>query len=307
MMSVASVGALGLMVLGCVACSDMPSGAPTPTNDGAVATDSGAGPMIQDAGRSQPQPIDPAVALARACPAGANVRVQLWDALATPRRPDGEPWDGNRIGLNEFICPAAAERIRQLTRQFIDAKIGAVGGALLDRYVGEEFQRAVSQLCNAGANWLQMRFEGPDMFANALATNGAVQWTSVQVEDAWLARLERTSQSAPAAWQAPCDGQRYVGTVRVTDSDLAFNDEMATMSFEMPTRSPGVLCDGWGYLDGESGVVGMLFRVTVDRPQQCEGITGASLDDLEIRKIQRQRVPTASGTSEGTIEAWRVR
>jgi hypothetical protein len=295
---------MGLVLLSCSACGE--DATAVPAQDASVQQDSNVPDPPPDAGRVD-QPIDPAVAIARACPAGANVRVQLWDVLATPRRPDGEPWDGNTVGRNELICRAGADAVRRLTRQYVNAQVGPTTGRLLDQVVGQEYERVVRELCNVGVNWLQMRFEGPDMFANALGSNDAVQWTSIQVEDNWLARLNLTSQGGPSAWQAPCDGQTYAGTVRVTDSDFAFNDPMATMRFEMPTRSPAVLCDGWGYLDGTDGVVGMLFRITVDRPQQCEGITGASLEDLEIRTMRRPNAPTATQASDRALQASRTR
>ncbi|MDP3277218.1 MAG: hypothetical protein Q8Q09_18660 [Deltaproteobacteria bacterium] len=291
------LGVMGLM-LAVVACGEPElSGVRA---DGGASADAN----TEEASTPQPppQPIDPEVARVRACPAGANVRLQLWNAYATPRRPDGEPWDGVSGGTRELVCSLAASELRNRTAMYVSINLGPNTGALLDRYLGDAYERAVREGCGLAANWLQERFEGPDMFADGFTSEGASLWRTPEVQDRWIARLNLTDRGGAAAWQAPCSAEP-VAQVSVIDSDLAFNDPMATLRFTMPTRNPGALCDGWGYLPGDQGVIALLFKITVDRPQQCDGITAQSLSDLtlERRDLRPSSVLVPTPIVRGTV------
>jgi hypothetical protein len=217
---------------------------------GCIATDGGRG-----GGGSGPTP------LLDACPPGGTLRVTLWDVYATPRRPDGDVWDGVEAGTIELICDIAAEQIRNRVRDAARAQLGGAAETV-DQLVGDAFEAQVAELCGLAGNWLQMDFEGPDLAAfGAFDGDADWRWETIQVEDTWAARLNTTISGAPAAWEIPCDTSA-VAVLTVVDRDLAFDDDVATVGLDL-TVPDEVICDGWGYYEGADGVAGLLVRLDV--------------------------------------------
>lgn len=204
-----------------------------------------------------------------ACPAGGTLRITLWDVYATPRRPDGDVWDGVSAGTIELACNAGAQLVRNRVRDAINVEL-PYAGTIADRLVGEIFQEQVAGLCGLAGNWLQMSFEGPDMFAlGAFENDAAWRWQTIQVEDMWAARLNTTTAGGTASWEVPCDSTGYVGILRVVDSDLAFDDDMGSIGLLLEYSDESI-CNGWGYYEGLDGIAGVLVRLEVfGAAQRC--------------------------------------
>ncbi|MCB9592253.1 MAG: hypothetical protein H6719_05945 [Sandaracinaceae bacterium] len=211
-----------------------------------------------------PRPID-------ACPAGGTLRVQLWDVFATPRRPDGDVWDGVSSGTSELFCRAAADVIRARVRDAAVAELGPVG-AIGDQLVGDAFEREVASLCGLAANWLQMAYEGPDLFAvGGFDFDTDWRWQTRTVQNSWAARLNTTTTGAAAGWEIPCDAPGYVAVLGVVDEDVAFDDEVGVIGLQLSTIPEQAVCDGWAYYSGAEGIAGVLVRLqVVGATPQCE-------------------------------------
>ncbi len=207
--------------------------------------------------------------------------VRLWQVYATPRQPDGSVWDGLSAGKREFVCGVAGQALRAAVRYGLnDWAPGS--GTTFDRYAGSTFQRIVSEQCGVGANWLQERYEGPDMFALGSAP-GSVPFQTAAEQDTWQA--PRVAQSwSTAVWRVPCGDASANLTFEVKDEDLAFDDQVERSRSIRPVEiPPQAICSGWGWLDGADGLVGSLFRLDVSQAEQsCEGIEAAAFNDLVI-------------------------
>lgn len=215
-------------------------------------------------------PSPPSVSV-EACPRGATLEVQLWDVYATPRKPNGEPWDGVSSSTIELVCSVAADRVRRGVREAID---GAAAGAgrLADNIAGDAFEAEVAELCGLAGNWLQMAFEGPDMFAlGAFDTDAEWRWQSYQVEDSWAARLSQATDGLPSSWEIPCGSTSAVAVLSVIDADLAFDDDVGAVGLDLASIGDQAICDGWAYFPGADGIAGVLVRLHVlDGTSSCE-------------------------------------
>lgn len=295
-MGVQSRGWAGVAVLAAMAsgCLLQPGGGrsssiPIDSDGGVVVVSDAGAPVGSDAG----PPIDPRPPEERACPRGGVLTLQLWQVYATPRQPDGSVWDGLSSGTRELLCGIAGRALRQAVRLGLNEWVPG-SGATFDRYAGSTFQRIVAEQCGVGANWLQERYEGPDLFALG-STTGASPFQTLAEQDTWQApRAARTPWST-AIWRAPCGDASTNLTFEVKDEDLAFDDQVErATTFRAGDIPPGAICSGWGWLDGADGLVGSLFRLDVSGGQQaCEGIFADSFEELVIPVADRSStIPT---------------
>ncbi|TAK30487.1 MAG: hypothetical protein EPO40_07365 [Myxococcaceae bacterium] len=240
--------------------------------DAGTGTDSGTqGPGIP--GFGNPTSFNPAD-VARACPAGGTLRLQVTRIYATPRRPDGNGWDGIP-GLTDFVCNASADRVREVLRDQINGVRMDVGDAA-DRVVGDAFRNVVATQCGAGANWFLGRWEGPDMFALMYSPGTAVspRWTTSTENDSWEA------PRVGAVWsnafvEIPCAA---LGTstfrLEVRDEELfSLWERMGETTFRGSEVSPRAMCSGIAFHEGFGGVAGVLFSTSVTgATQNCTGL-----------------------------------
>lgn len=258
---VASCGSWAWLGSHCTAGADAGPGADAGTQ----------GPGIP--GFGDPTSFNPAE-VARACPAGGTLRLQVRRVYATPRRPDGTGWDGVP-GLTDFVCRASADRVREVLRDRINGVRMDVGDAA-DRVVGEAFRNVVATQCGAGANWFLGRWEGPDMYALMYAPGTAVspRWRTSTENDAWEA------PRAGATWtnavvEVPCAA---LGTssfrLEVRDEELfSLWERMGETTFRASEVSPRAMCAGVAFREGFGGVAGVLFSTSVTgATQNCTGL-----------------------------------
>jgi hypothetical protein len=211
--------------------------------------------------------------VARACPAGGTLRLQVARVYATPRAPSGSPWDGIP-GVTDFVCSAASDRIRTALRDQINgARMGT--GDLIDRLVGDRFREVVSSQCGTAADWFLGRWEGPDMFANLYspATATTNRWRTTTEDDSWEA------PRAGATWanayvDVPCSA---LGAsqfrLEVRDADVIGSDLVGNLTFRANEVSPRAICTGYAFHEGVEGIAGALFRASVTgATQNCTGL-----------------------------------
>lgn len=224
-------------------------------------------------GFGNPATFNPAD-VARACPAGGTLRLQVTRVFATPRRPDGNGWDGIP-GITDFVCGASADRVREVLRNQINGIRMDVGDAA-DRVVGDAFRNVVATQCGAGANWFLGRWEGPDMFALMHSPDTAVspRWRTSTENDSWEA------PRAGATWsnafvEVPCAALATSSfRLEVRDEELfSLWEPMGQTSFRANEVSPRAMCTGTAFREGFGGVAGVLFRTTVTgATQNCTGL-----------------------------------
>lgn len=240
---------------------------------------SGYGPT-DDGGTTRP-PADTRPATERACPTGARLRVQLWDVYAMPRMANGDPWDGVTSGTRALLCNASAAL---LTRALRDALKGQLpgSGTLFDQFVRERIQSTIADQCGLGLNWLQERYEGPDMFAQGAESN-VMRWQTLAVQDRYQASLRTTTTGAPAEWTMPCNSGGTQSALTVIDEDVAFDDTMGTARFSLAQLTPQMICGGWVLLTPFEGVASTVLRVQVDGAgQNCDGLQPTMMEEVTL-------------------------
>jgi hypothetical protein len=233
---------------------------------------------------------DPRPPEERACPSGGTLRVQLWQVFATPRRPDGAPWDGVTAGTRELLCEAAASFVRGQVESRLNMWTPGAGTAF-DWFVGESFQQGVANACGVAGNWLQMRFEGPDIFASGIR-GAAVTWNTTAIQDSFRAPNVGGTWTN-AEWRGPCRSSTQI-QFSATDEDLAFDDPVETSpAVTFANIRPAAICSGWAWLPGAMGLIGTLFRLEVQgATPSCAGISAASFEDFVIRTSRGGSIPS---------------
>lgn len=258
--------------------------------------DSDAGAVVEpDVGA----PVDPRPPEERACPTGGMLSVRLWQVYATPHQPDGSVWDGLSSGTRELVCRVAGQALRQAVRYGLNDWVPG-SGTTFDRYAGSTFQRIVSEQCGVGANWLQERYEGPDLFALG-STAGTSPFQTAAEQDAW--QSPRAPQTwSTAVWRVPCGDASTPLTFEVRDEDLAFDDQVeGTTTFRAGEIPAQAICSGWGWLDGGDGLIGSLFRLDVSQAEQaCEGLFANSFSEMVIPSTPLVPGPPAGPTAAGS-------
>lgn len=231
-------------------------------------------------------PIDPREAYTRACPTGASTRITLWTAYANALRPDNQPWDGTSSDTRALACRVTATAARAAVQSYINANAGPLLGERVSDWLGGLFERGVASACGAASNWLQNRFEGPDMFADGSYSGGARLWRTVDRQDTWNADLYPTEAGGRSTWVVPCEtSSRVIGSARVYDEDLAFDDDVETLNVYFDHLPPSVLCGGWAWVPGDAGLVGILYRVEVfGGTQDCRGLMPDEFSDSVLRR-----------------------
>jgi len=155
---------------------------------------------------------------------------------------------------------------RSVRARVVDAVNSAAAGAgtFADRVAGDAFEAEVARVCGLAGNWLQMRYEGPDMFALG-AYDGDVdwRWETCTDQDTWAARLNVTTAGQPAAWTVPCDSVGEIAALGVVDEDIAFDDDVGLVGLQLSTIPDQAICDGWGFYPGNDGIAGVLVRLDV--------------------------------------------
>jgi hypothetical protein len=153
-----------------------------------------------------------------------------------------------------------------------------------DQFVGRAFEEEVARLCGLVSNWLQMRYEGPDMFVRGGLLASTFRWNTSAEQDSWVAPRPVRAPWPQAVWRVPCRDRSTVMTYDVFDEDLAFNDQVESGTrFVAANIEPEAICGGWGWLDGQEGLVGTLFRLQVQGgSQSCAGIVAHSFRDFVI-------------------------
>jgi hypothetical protein len=227
---------------------------------------------------------------------GGTVRVRLHTVYATPRKPSGEPWDGLSGRNQELACNVAAD----VVRRGVSAELAsmALPAATFDRVVGGTFERVVRNLCGLGANWLQMQFEGPDMFATSS------DWGQTRaVQDRWIADVNLTNTNAPTEWTYRCGTRQSLVRFDVVDEDIAFDDPVEQVTVNVASAPPAALCDGWAWKDGQSGLVGTLLRLQVDGSgQNCDGLRSEALRDHVLYPVERLSLPSSGTASRAPVD-----
>ncbi len=211
--------------------------------------------------------------VARACPPGATLRLQIVRIYATPRDPMGLAWDGIP-GVTDFVCNTSAERVRDALREQING-VRTGTGDTVDRAVGDRFREVVSTQCGAGADWFLGRWEGPDIFAQMYSPPGAGSplWRTSTEDNSWEA------PRAGATWSnayidVPC---ATLGVTQyrlaVRDADVIGSELMGEMTFRASEVSPRAMCGGFAFRAGFQGVAGILFSTRVTGgTQNCTGL-----------------------------------
>jgi hypothetical protein len=232
-----------------------------------------------DSGTTNP-PTDTRPPAERACPTNATLTVQLYQVYATPRDPSGDVWDGVSAGTQELLCRVGSSLVRRAVREGLNDWAPGTG-KLFERFVGDTFQQRVAQQCGLVAGWLQMRYEGPDMFATG-GLNMASGWRTTAEQDTWSA--PRTPPWSQAVWRVPCQDASTYMAYDVTDEDVAFDDDVERGTrFRASDITPEAICSCWGWIDGQSGLVGSLFRLQVSGGNQsCDGISSRTFSDFVI-------------------------
>lgn len=208
-----------------------------------------------------------------ACPAGGSLIATLWRVYATPRKPDGRPWDGPTSSTLDLICDLGAEELRTRVATALNVYLPGLGSGA-DELLGERFEQEVAGACGLVANWLTAGFEGPELFARgAFVTDMDWRWQStVGAQDSWVGVVELATDGLPSSWEIPCGSTDQFIDVQVVDADLALDDPAGVSTFDLALTDPTAICDGWGYIAGEDGVVGMLFKLeVVDAVPICLG------------------------------------
>lgn len=239
---------------------------------------------VTDGGTAPTPPADSRPPAERACPTGATLTVRLHRVYATPRRPDGDVWDGASLGTRELICRVAGAVVRRAVREGLN--MWAPGsGQTFDRWVGGVFEAQVAQQCGVGLSWLQMRYEGPDMFAVGTFDSGA-PWQTVAEQDTWTAPRAAGSAWSQAVWRVPCGDDSTVMGLDVIDEDIALDDDVERgIAFTAASIDPRAICGGWGWIDGTSGLVGSLFQLQVEGGNpSCVGLSPQRFEDFVIRR-----------------------
>jgi hypothetical protein len=240
----------------------------------------GFGPSDPDASTSPP--VDPRPPEERACPTGATLTLQLYQVFATPKQPDGDVWDGVSSGTQELLCRATSAVVRRAVTQGLSSWTPGVGVAL-DQFVGNAFQQGVAEQCGLAAGWLQMRYEGPDMFVQG-GIGTVSQWTTFAEQDTWIAPRASRAPWTQTVWRVPCrDSSQYIH-YDVIDEDVAFDDDVERGTRILPMNiTPEAICGGWAWKSGQSGLVGSLFRLQVSGgTQSCAGISSRTFSDFVI-------------------------
>ncbi len=241
-----------------------------------TATDAG---VVNDAGTpsipgfGNPASFNPAD-VARACPAGATLRLAVARVYATPRKPSGSPWDGI-AGISDFVCPAAADQVRTALRdQLNNQRMGV--GTTVDTIVGDAFHGVVASQCGTAIDWFLGRWEGPDMFAQLHnpATATSTVWRTPTENDSWEA--PRVGATWPTAYvDIPCSalGATLYG-LDVRDHDpIPPDDPVGQIDFRGSEVSPHAICTGWAFHEGVDGLAGVLFTAHVTGgTQNCTGL-----------------------------------
>ena len=254
---------------------------------------------VTDGGTPGTPPVDPRPPAERACPTGATLVVRLHRVYATPRRPDGDVWDGVSLGTQELICRVASVVIRRAVREGLN--MWAPGsGQTLDRWVGGVFQQQVAQQCGVALSWLQMRYEGPDMFAVGISDDSAA-WQTPAEQDTWAAPRAAGSAWTQAVWRVPCGDDRTVMRFNVVDEDFALNDDVEQgPPFTAASIGPRAICGGWGWIDGASGLVGSLLQLQVEGGNpSCVGLSPQQFEDFVIHRDDGT-IPMSTPAGEAT-------
>jgi hypothetical protein len=223
------------------------------------------------------------------------------NVYALPRQPNNEPWDGLGAGRTELSCRVAAEQVRARVRDALTVSTSGVVAGTADSFVGDAFEAAVAASCGVASSWLQMQFEGPDMFATS-------SWgRSIQTEDRWVAPVDRTNTGARTGWTYRCGSSGVFMDMDVVDSDIAFNDPVGHISIDIASAPPAVLCDGWAWAEGSGGLMGLLVRFEHDGVgQNCDGLGSPRFTDHTIPNVPtRATVPgtTMTGAVVGASSA----
>ena len=198
-----------------------------------------------------------------ACPQGSTLRVTLWDVYATLHRSDGDVWDGVSAGLIEMGCDLGAQLLRSKLKAAANVQLPGAG-SLADELLGKKFQEEVADLCGLPLNWLQMRFEGPDLYAyGAYSGDAMAMWKTPAVQDAWNARLNVAESGAAAAWSFTCRDFAASAEVYVMDEDLVDDDDVGGLRFGPANMSDDDICNGWVWFEGYEGIAGILLKLDV--------------------------------------------
>jgi hypothetical protein len=208
------------------------------------------------------------------------LRLQLWDVYAMPRNPNGDAWDGLPSGAGALVCRAAATAVTNAVRTYLKGQLPG-SGDLFDRLVRERVQSAIAEQCGLAVNWLEARYEGPDMFA--LGGEGASTiWQTPAVQDRWQASLRTTAQGRSAEWSMPC-GATTASVLTMTDEDLAVDDAMGRTQFSLSELTPEMICGGRVLLNPFQGIASTVLRVQVDGTgQNCEGLIPTMMEQVTL-------------------------
>lgn len=195
-----------------------------------------------------------------------------------PRQPDGSPWDGLSGPDRELGCGVSSAVVVAALERALDGAFP--GSALFADYVRMRTEAAIAEVCRLGANWLQERFEGPDMFATG-GEGGAAIWLTPAVQDTL------------GGGAAHDDGRRHRGVDRpvwahrlqpvVDDEDLVKDDRMGAIAFSLGDLTPQepASCAGWVRPPALRGIASVVMRIQVDGAgQNCEGLLPTSMAEV---------------------------
>lgn len=243
---------------------------------------------------------DTRTAMQRACPAGATLRLQVWDVYAMPSKPNEDPWDTPSRSLREFGCRVTGQVVASRLAASLSGPIAVAGVAIEDRVRGL-FAEAVSSACSVSINWLLDPWEGPEIYT-VLTQGNQERWRSVVTSpDRWATHVEYDSAGRGAFVAAPCEQLTVTSTLTVMDEDLINDDLLANVGIPLERIRPETICGGWALQTPLEGVAAILYRVEVDGSgQDCSGLSPVTFEDITLNDGRRGGGSGASRESRGS-------
>jgi hypothetical protein len=258
-----------------------------------------------------PVVVDTRSPMQRACPAGATLRLQVWDVYAMPRKPNEDPWDTPSGVQRSLGCRVVGTVVASQLNLTFSGPLGAITSAF-DRQIQGVFASAISGACGVAADWLFSSWEGPEMYT--IYELDAQEWwrTSVSSPDRWVTHVETDSAGRGAFVEAACGERLGAPVISVMDEDVFNDDLMANVRVPVEQVSPQAICGGWWIQTIGAGVALILYRVGVDGAgQNCAGLSPTTYEDIVVRgelggggqgAMQGGvRVPTNDGVSRAAV------
>lgn len=250
-----------------------------------------------------PVVADTRTAMQRACPAGATLRLQVWDVYAMPRKPNEDPWDTPSGAQRSLGCRVVGGVVASQLSLTFSGPVGVITSAF-DTQIRTAFASAVSSVCGVAADWLFSSWEGPEMYT--IYELDAQEWwrTSVSSPDRWVTHVETDTAGRGAFVETACGERLGAPVITVMDEDVFNDDLMANVRVPVEQVSPQAICGGWWIQTIGAGVALILYRVGVDGAgQNCAGLSPTTYEDIVVRGDLGGGYSTGRGVRSELVEA----